>query len=362
MVNRENYLLCNKYLKYLSDSRRVKQASIDRYRANLRHLLLWADETPFSKAHKITPGFLQYLDDLRPALAKQSQKKIIETTRSFFRWGKQIHIPGVKDVPDLWIGDLTPPKNSRDNSRAEYVTLDEAIAVAKVVVKKGDLAMLRDRAAAAMLFCSGARSKAFTTLPILAVHLEAEHPYILQMPELGVRTKNDKSAKTYLLEIPELMTVIQDWDDLVRSSCPNTYPWYAPIHQEWGNQSFTTEAPGKNRSQALSKRLHFLFAAADLPYRSPHKFRHGFATYGLSRSRSIAEYHAVSRNLMHSSIAITDNIYAHQEESDRARLLAGIVTNRNTRPDGDNLANLQSAIEETVRNTIRQVLEKEKVN
>jgi site-specific recombinase XerC len=38
--------------------------------------------------------------------------------------------------------------------------------------EEGDLALLRDKAAAALLFLSGARASAFTTLPILAVDLQ----------------------------------------------------------------------------------------------------------------------------------------------------------------------------------------------
>jgi hypothetical protein len=48
-----------------------------------------------------------------------------------------------------------------------------------------------------MLFLSGARASAFTTLPLSAVDLPART--LRQWPELGVATKNGKRATTYLL-------------------------------------------------------------------------------------------------------------------------------------------------------------------
>jgi hypothetical protein len=49
---------------------------------------------------------------------------------------------------------------------------------------------------------------------------------------------------------------------------------------------------------------------AGVPYMHPHLFRHGHAVYGLKNANTMAEYKAVSMNLMHSNIGITDGIYA----------------------------------------------------
>jgi hypothetical protein len=73
-----------------------------------------------------------------------------------------------------------------------------------------------------MLFLSGARASAFTTLPISAVDLPGRTLH--QWPELGVATKNGKRATTYLLPIPELLAVAQTWDDKVRRICHQQLP------------------------------------------------------------------------------------------------------------------------------------------
>jgi integrase len=131
-----------------------------------------------------------------------------------------------------------------------------------------------------------------------------------QWPELGVATKNGKRATTFLLPIPELLSMSQIWDELVRANLPSTAPWYAPISAHWGGQFFTESSPGKNRHQALDKRLRKLFDLAGLLYKSAHKFRHGHAVYGLQHAQTMADYKAVSMNLMHEDIKITDEIYA----------------------------------------------------
>ena len=47
----------------------------------------------------------------------------------------------------------------------------------------------------------------------------------------------------------------------------------------------------------------------DFPFHSPHKFRHGFAVFSLKMCKDIADMKAVSMNLMHSNLSITDGVY-----------------------------------------------------
>lgn len=59
------------------------------------------------------------------------------------------------------------------------------------------------------------------------------------------------------------------------------------------------------------------------------------ARYGLEHCQTMAQYHALSRNLMHESIAITDKIYIDMEQMERAKLLAGLSSNSTAQPDSD---------------------------
>ncbi len=46
-----------------------------------------------------------------------------------------------------------------------------------------------------------------------------------------------------------------------------------------------------------------------MPYHSPHKFRHGNAVYALKRAKDVPALKAVSQNLMHSNLSVTDGVY-----------------------------------------------------
>jgi integrase len=175
-----------------------------------------------------------------------------------------------------------------------------------------------------MLYLSGMRVGAMGTLPIEAVDL-AERS-VRQWPSLGVYTKNGKAATTYLLPIPELLEVVQRWDGHVRETLPPTAMWCPPVGHTWGDQSLTADRPGANRHIAINKRLRLLFSLADLPPQSPHKFRHGHAVWALQHARTMADYKAISQNLMHSDIRVTDGIYAPLLGNEVQQRVAGLAS------------------------------------
>ena len=341
LVNRSNFLLVEGYSEYLLNVKNRNPKSVDRYRFWLRHLLLWAMDRSFETADTIKPSFAQTVNGL--ALAAESKKKIVETARSFFKWGKLYHSQQFARLPAYWIDDLTPRKAPQGHN-LEFVSYEAIVKIINLQIDRQDLALWRDQAMAALLFLCGARAGAATTLPIQAVHLDAEYPNIEQKPSLGVHTKNNKSATTFLHNIPELLDAAREWDQYVHSHCPPEYPWYAPIEQSWGDQRLSSIPPGKNRGIALNHRLKILEQAAGLPHRSPHKYRHGYAIYGLKRCQTMAQYHALSRNLMHANIAITDQHYAHLEEAERGKLL-GEITENGAHPPDDTLQGFLSGLD-----------------
>lgn len=332
LINRSNYLLIKKYLEYLSSVKNRNKKSVERYRFWLRRVLLWAMERPLESADQIRPPFVLYINRLE--LAAESKKKIIETTRAFFKWAKIYHNKQFNRLPAHWIEDLTPPKVPRA-ANLDYVALEDVLKIARLKIDRENLALQRDQAMSALLFLSGARAGAITSLPIKAVHLDTEFPHIEQKPALGVSTKNNQSATTFLHNIPELLDVVRAWDAQVRIHCPPEYPWYAPIQQNWGEQRFSELEPGRQRSVALNKRLKILEASAGLPHKSPHKYRHGYAIYGLRHCQTMAQYHALSRNLMHANVAITDERYVHLEEIERGKLLGQISNDQAQQHDDD---------------------------
>ena len=64
MVNRDNFLKVRAYLSLLADQGQLAADSVGRYKAYLRHLLLWAGERPLRLAYEIRPTFPAYLASL----------------------------------------------------------------------------------------------------------------------------------------------------------------------------------------------------------------------------------------------------------------------------------------------------------
>lgn len=327
MVRRENYLLVKEHLAYLQEVCQLAPASIHRYRAYLNHLLRWADEKPFNLAASFRPAFPAYVSSLpgvrgEKNLSGSSQKKTIETARTFFRWAKMAYEKDFERLPVTWIDTLRPPRLKQASNEHVFVTVDEAIKFATYPVNSDDLSLRRDQAAAAMLFLSGMRAGAFTTLPIEAVDIPGR--MVRQWPELGVETKNGKRATTYFLPIQKLVAVVQAWDEIVRNELSPTSRWYAPVKNKWGVQTLSDDEPGKNRMIALNKRLRILAETVGLTYYSAHKFRHGNAVYGLQHAQTMADYKAVSMNLMHEDVRITDQIYAPLLSNEVKHRIAGL--------------------------------------
>lgn len=339
LIHRTNYVLVNEFLLFLREVKQVSPASAERYRFYLRHLLLWAMDILLSKAHTIRPTFPAYVAALTSPrggpLAAETQKKIIEMARQFFEWARLNHTSEFRVISAAWIELLRPARQKQALSPEEhvFVTVEEAICLATLPGEEGDLAHWRDRAAAARLFLTGERANALVTSPIEAINFEEN--WLRQWPELGVKTKNGKKATTFLLPVPELLDVARSWDQFVRANLPENALWYAPIESRWGEQTLSSQQPGENRNHALDRRLRRLLTQAGLPYKSAHKFRHGHAVYGLMHARTMPDYKAVSMNLMHHDLRITDSIYAPMLGNDVQKRIANLASQPVNQPDDD---------------------------
>lgn len=208
MIEQQNYLITRKHLTYLEEVLQLAPASLERYRFYLRHLLLWASDKDFNDIQDIRPTLPIYLANLpgkddKGSLAVTTQKGILDTSKLFFRWAKVTYPRDLNGLPTAWIDTLCLPRQPQVTTENVFVSVDEVKQLIAFPSSDDDLALLRDQAAAALLFLSGMRGGAFVTFPIAA--LDLENLTVRQWPELGVHTKNSKKATTFLLHIPELI-------------------------------------------------------------------------------------------------------------------------------------------------------------
>jgi len=305
-ILRRNWLHSRTYLRYCREVRQVKDTSIAKVALN--HLLEWATDIPFNRAPDIRPTFPAYLEEAtsgKPAY----RKKLLAYVRAFYTWAKSRWPGRYVGINHQWIETLLTRKQLGHIEEREVFDLDSVrtILTANPTVNRVDR---RDRAAVAFLFLSGMRASAFCSLPVHAVDLALNPPVIKQWPDLGVRTKGGKAANTTLLpetELSDLWEIVRAWDDEVRAVGPDAM-WFALLKRD-GKTWRPDQCPGEHRDDALRKRLCALCTRADVPYLSPHKLRRGHIVWASERCENIADYKAVSQNVMHNSINLTDTVY-----------------------------------------------------
>jgi len=342
MINHENYLDVKEYLKFKVEVQQRDQLSINLIYGQLKLVLRWLDDCSFADAPAKRPVLSKWVASLdlanKPGV-KVSGKwvtDVCDTTRAFFKW-LCLQAPHKYSALSLaWIATLVPGRLLEDPpEERNAVTLDIVRQLIAVKCDADDPVLKRDKAAVAFLFLSGMRATAFVSLPLKCVDIAQRE--VRQYPTSGVRTKNGKAAKTALLNIPDLLEVVEEWDTYIRTKASSDDLWYAPMR--WTcttnvliqNQVIAQKAADvpQHRAQSLRRALRVLFQMADLPYMHPHLFRHGHALYGLKNANTMAEYKAVSMNLMHSNIGITDGIYAMLPSEDLKETIGRLGHNAN---------------------------------
>lgn len=316
MINRTNWKNVCAYLEYRRDVDLISETSQRLEESWLRHVLEWADEKPFTQVSKIRPALPEYIVSARlegngDKLSPVYVRHIIRSSYRFFLWLSK-HRRGFSVITQAWLDTLKPPKMTEEGEEHEYVTLDEVRAIAKAPVET--IRERRIRAAAVFWFLSGIRIGAFVTLPLAAVDID--NLTIKQWPKLGVKTKFGKHATTYMLDIPDLLRVVKAWDNEVRSVLLEKGLWFAPISPETGLIDPAITIAGKHRSIRARKDLENWLKRVGLPYHSPHKFRHGNAVYSLKNAKDISMLKAISQNLMHANLSVTDGVYGVLSEAD----------------------------------------------
>lgn len=286
------------YLTFRDKIDQVSEKTINLNRNWLLYLQRWVDNRDFSKVAEYDPGFLEYVRDMEYSYSYK--KKIILTAKTFFKW---LNLHHSYEIPAWWIASMKPPRN-KEFKEHEAVSLEEIKYIAKAPVKsKRDR---RIRASAVFLWLSGARIRAFLSLPIKAIDIENKTIY--QWPEYGVQTKNGKKATTFLLNVPELYPVIEEWDHDLKH-LPADSIWFANFNTNT-NQELLPAYYNSGKYARARNDLQSWLESIGMPYYSPHKFRHGHAVYALKQAKDMAQFKAISQNLMHNSVTTTDSIYS----------------------------------------------------
>lgn len=338
MINRENYLLVREFLDYTKTVKQRDTKTIHSYWVTLKHFLQWMDKRHVLEVEKIKPPFPEYMLHARnyqhvgekpkefKQLSPEWMARAVLHARIFLQWLQTSK--GMK-IKSAYIDTLEMRRSAGAQSKLtkrEYWRLSDVEKIA--ALKPQSIAEKRDIAATCFIFLSGARVGAFVTLPFAAVDIEKSR--IIQSPEIGVRTKNHKAAVTFLLPIESLMKPVREWHEYIAAHGGRDLLWYPAFKatirmgENWDLEFERGGIEGDNhgRQATFKAGLKVLCDRAGVEYLSPHKLRHGHGVYGVKNAKDISELKAISQNLMHENIGITDGIYGKLADDDLSEIIS----------------------------------------
>jgi integrase len=324
MINRNNWKLTKEYLEYKENIDQLSNSSIKVEATYIRNILIWADNISFLKIYSKRPSFSEYLqkarnDGMKDHISPEYTKKNLAAARRFFYWLSENHNE-YKVIKSTWINSLKPKKVNTEPKKKDVVLLKDILQIAEA--KVDNIVERRIRAAACFWFLTGIRIGAFVSLKIKAVDID--NGIIYQYPNLGVRTKNSKYGKTFFLNIPELLEVVKAWDNEIKKILPEDGFWFAPLSPDTKEIDPYSRTIGDHRNIIARRNLKNWLEKVGLAYHSPHKFRHGHIQYGMQNAKTIADYKAVSMNVMHSSMDITDEVYSQLGDDEIKNRIGGL--------------------------------------
>ena len=303
MISRNNKKIVDKFLEE-KEGEDLCNETIKVLRDHLLLLLEFSGDTDFKNLPEKYAGkdFKEYLRSLdarrdfrKKALSSEYRRKALGTSRAFFTW-LQDEKGFRRTITNKWIKTFhTNYRWKTDTSDDDQVmfTLDEARRIAEAPVRT--INEERTRAACIFLFLTGMRIGAFVTLPLKAVNIV--RLVVIQDPELGVHTKLGKYGKTKLARISDLLNIVEAWDRKVRTIFSPDGLWFAPISPMTGLLDPSVPV-GENRAKGFRNDLLDFLQKANIEYKSPHKFRHGYIRMMRDHATDVSDLEALAGNTL----------------------------------------------------------------
>jgi site-specific recombinase XerC len=328
MINRNNKQFLDDYLQFRDKNERLDPKSVKLERSVGLHYLYWCGELDFRNAPQSQIHFVDYVDGLMSQkgtpLSPEYKRKLVKSARRFFEW-LSIHKKGFRSITPAWLSTFIYRVYSKEFNDDDMITEDEMRIIADLPVE--NLIEQRVRAGACFLYLSGMRISAFISMPIKAVNLNELE--VRQSPELGIRTKNKKSATTHILDLDAIMNNVQEWDAIVRSKLSPTGFWFAPLSSITGDLDTFAVKVGEHRPRIFRKDLKEWLNKNKTLLHSPHDFRRGHASFLWERAMDFNDLMAIKDNLMQKNLTTTE-LYVRKQKAQTKKLIQDISNRKVT--------------------------------
>lgn len=334
--NPNNERLKREYFIFLREARRRSEASIDAVAKSISRF----------EASNGNRDFVRFRREQAVAF-----KRKLQAERNA-RTGKPLSLATVHaTLNDLraffvWLADRPGFRRALSYSDADYFNISNKDArVAKMVRHKPAPTLeqihhvlsrmpaesateRRDRALIAFILLSGARDGAAASIKLKHLDIQARR---LDQDARDVKTKFSKTFSTWFFPVGgEALAILSDWVGHLRHDLlwGDDDPLFPSTRMTTGpDGSFVASGlERKHWSGAGPIRRVFeeAFRNADLPYFSPHSFRHTLVRLGEQRCRNPEEFKSWSQNLGHEHVLTTFTSYGVVPPERQAQLMETI--------------------------------------
>lgn len=336
-LNPENERIKRHYFTYLKEAKRRGEPSVDAAAKALSRFERQLRFRSFKDFHREQAvAFKRHLaeqSNLRTGkpLSKATIHSTLAALKAFFVW--LADQPGFRSRLSYSDADYLNDSD-RDSRIAQtrpdklYLSLEQFQHVNRTM-PAGDAFQLRDRALVALILLTGARDGAGVTLKLK--HLDLTENLLFQDAR-EVATKFGKSFTTWFFPVgDEARRIVEEWATYLVGTLhwgPSN-PLFPAPRMEAGpdrlaravgldRRHWTTAAP-------IREVFERAFAAAGLPYYSPHRLRDTLAALGKRLCQTPEHLEAWALNLGHSSMMTTFASYAKVEPARHAEIIRGIA-------------------------------------
>ncbi|KFD39627.1 integrase [Schleiferia thermophila str. Yellowstone] len=272
-----NQLLLNEYFAYLQSLRNASEHTLAAYKKDLSDLGEYFDHQDFRKlTGRQLRHYVSQLSALR--LRPSTVRRKISAFKSFFKFLKKRGVIHSNPAHHLTFPKL--PRKLKDIPREKE--LKKLQDIVEQISQKGDFESVRNLVIVELLYCTGLRRQELIDLTVESIDFYSN--------TIRVRGKGNKER-------------IVPVNDYLRQLLEK----YLKMRQELDNcdhSALFLTKKGKKVSKTLVYIIvkSYLGAVSEVNQKSPHMFRHAFATHLLNRG---ADLMSIKELLGHSSLAAT---------------------------------------------------------
>ena len=359
--NPDNERIKHRYFAYLREAQRRSEPSVDAAAKALSRFEVYTRFKSFRAFHyQQAIAFKRHLAEqtnarTRTPLSKATIHSTLAALKAFFVW--LADQPGFR--ARLRYSDANYFNMPERDARIARTRLDKPFPSLEQVqhviraMPAGDAIQLRDRALVAFILLTGARDGAVVSLKLKHLDL-AEGCLIHDARE--VATKFGKTFTTWFFPVgDDVRAIMEEWAAFLTRDLlwAPTDPLF-PVTMVDGGAGRGFHAAGLAREhwmtadpvRAVFKRA---FAAAGLPYYSPHRLRDTLVALGERVCQTPEQFKAWSQNLGHSGVLTTFMSYGGVSNDRQATIIRTLGQPKTTRAEAvAQLAQIAEALRRVV--------------